>query len=425
MSTPRANYLYPSIGMGLILASIIFVVVLVPRWTFMARVQDPANAPKDLRGYTQQELRGREVFKREGCWYCHSSVSRPQDWDHGPKSKASDYFYDDYHMLGSERSGPDLANIGGKFPDQYHMLHHQNPRYVKPGSIMPSYSYLSEQELIDLTAYLQGLGPYGTRATDIHSGQLKFAKLIDHTWTNGALKGVSEKIAVWNLTPEEWDKVNAARYEEHAEVPYKYNAEIEELMYGTGHEAQTTKGVLGQLAEASFANEEELEKARHHDPATRSWKEISFKEPEVEPTDPQALKKLQGKRLWANYGKGLFNNQCAPCHGLEGNGKGQAAFGMTKRPANFWEDKFATYTTDTWYWRISRGVPGTQMPRWELHDAHRGGLSPEQRLNITVFLKYISQNKGLAKLKGLESEYGKPPSTAGSPVAAATSTVTK
>ncbi len=86
MSTTRANYLYPSIGMGLILSSIIFVVVLVPRFTFR-----PAQ-PKDLRNYTAQELRGRDIYKREGCWYCHSQVSRPQDWDHGPKSKASDYY---------------------------------------------------------------------------------------------------------------------------------------------------------------------------------------------------------------------------------------------------------------------------------------------------------------------------------------------
>ena len=419
MSTPRANYLFPSIGMGLILASIIFVVVLVPRWTFMATVQDPANAPKDLRAYTTQELRGREIFKREGCWYCHSSVSRPQDWDHGPKSKASDYFYDEYHMLGSERSGPDLANIGGKFPDQYHMLHHQNPRYVKPGSIMPSYSYLSEQELIDLTSYLQGLGPWGTRATDTHSRELKYAKLVDHTWTNGVLKGVTEQIAVWNLTPEQWDKLNKERYEEHPEVPYKYSAEIEELMYGTGHEATATKGILQALAQKTYENMEKLEEARHHDPSVKAWTEISFKEPAAEPTDPNELKALQGKRKLANYGKGLFNNQCAPCHGLEGDGHGQAAFSMTKRPANFWEDKFAKYNTDTWFWRISRGVPGTQMPRWELESGTRGGITPEQRLNITAFLKYISQNKGLGKLKGLESEYGKPPSAAAGVLGAA------
>ncbi len=410
MSTPRANYLYPSIGMGLILASIIFVVVLVPRWTFMATVQDPANAPKDLRAYTQQELRGREIFKREGCWYCHSSVSRPQDWDHGPKSKASDYYYDEYHLLGSERTGPDLANIGGKFPDQYHMLHHENPRYVKPGSIMPSYSYLSRQEMIDLTAFLQSLGPWGTRAKDIHSGELKHARLEQYTWTEGPFKGRTEEVAKWKYTPEEWDKINYARYEEHPEVPYKYSAEIEELMYGTGHEAQATKGVLQALTKPTFANHEALEKARHHDPNVKAWEELSFKEPEVEPTDPDAMSILQGKRKLANYGKGLFNNQCAPCHGLDANGHGQAAFAMTKRPANFWEDKFANYNTDTWYWRISRGVPGTQMPRWELEDGRRGGITPEQRLNITVFLKYVSQNKGLGKLKGMERDYSKPPS---------------
>ena len=76
---------------------------------------------------------------------------------------------------------------------------------------------------------------------------------------------------------------------------------------------------------------------------------------------------------------------------------------MTKRPANFWEDKFGTYSTDTWYWRISRGVPGTQMPRWEYT------LDSNQRLTLAAFLKYISQNKGLGRLQGGESNYDAPP----------------
>lgn len=70
---------------------------------------------------------------------------------------------------------------------------------------------------------------------------------------------------------------------------------------------------------------------------------------------------------------------------------------MTKRAANFWEDKFENYRTDTWYWRIRRGVPGTQMPRWEFD------LSPEQTLYLVAFQKYISQNKGLGALKGMDA----------------------
>jgi cytochrome c oxidase cbb3-type subunit I/II len=395
MSTQRANYLYPALGLTLIMAAIIFVVVLVPRWTFKP------PEPRDLRDYTAQELRGREIYKREGCWYCHSMVSRPQDWDHGRRSRSSDYYYDAYHLLGSERTGPDLANIGGKFPDQYHMLHHRNPRYVKPGSIMPRYDYLSDQELTDLTAFLQSLGPYGTRALDAKGGKEKFAQtgetkwavVRDYTWTGGALDGVKEKVAFWKLNVAQQRAEDAERYGEHIEVPFKYTAEIEELMYGSSHEAANAKGALQGLATPAFTNKEALEEARSDDPDTPAWKENSFKEGDISDKN----------RLLANYGKGLFNNLCSPCHGVAGNGKGQAAFTMTKRPANFDEDKFSTYTTDTWYWRISRGVPGTQMPRWEYT------LDANQRLTLAAFLKYVAQNKGLGRLEGMESDYNKAP----------------
>ena len=395
MTTQRANYLYPALGLTLILASIIFVVVLVPRWTFKP------PEPRDLRDYTAQELRGREIYKREGCWYCHSAVSRPQDWDHGPRSKSSDYYYDAYHLVGSERTGPDLANIGGKFPDQYHMLHHKNPRYVKPGSIMPRFDYLSEQELTDLTAFIQSLGPNGTRALEVkggkdlyqRTGETRYAKVVDYTWHSGPLAGTTEKLAVWKLGVDQQRALDAKLYGQHEEVPFKYTAEIEELMYGSSHEAANAKGALQALATPAFTNREALEAAREADPEVKAWTENNFKEGVI--TDKN--------RLMANYGKGMFNNLCSPCHGIGGNGMGQAAFTMTKRPADFWEDRFGTYTTDTWFWRISRGVPGTQMPRWEY------GLDANQRLTLAAFLKYVAANKGLGRLQGEASNYDAPP----------------
>ncbi len=442
MTTQRANYLYPAIGMGLILSAIIFVVVLVPRWTFK-----PAQ-PKDLRNYTAQEQRGRTIYRREGCWYCHSMASRPQDWDHGVRSKASDYFWDmDGHLLGSERSGPDLANIGGKFPDEYHDQHHRQPRSLKPGSIMPSYDYLSKQEMTDVVAFLQGLGPNGTRALDIANGEMKWA-FFTKTWnpdlpavrtvprsevkpTDKILSEVNkdfvtiqgersgwEWVANWKHSVKEREEIASANYDAHPETPYKYTAEIEEFMYGTSHEAQNAKTPLNALATKTFANEEELHHAREKDPNVAAWTEVSFKEPEVLPTDIVGLKALEARRVVANQGRGIYNQKCSACHGLDGNGRGWASASMTRRAANFWEDKFQSYKTDTWYWRISRGVPGTQMPRWELMSGHLGGLYPDQRLYLTAYLKYISQNKGLGKLAGTDApNAGAPPSAATQPAA--------
>lgn len=407
MSTNRTNYLYPSIGMGLILASIIFVVILVPRWTFRP------PKPDYLRDYTAQELRGREIYKREGCWYCHSQVSRPQDWDHGPISHSSDYYYDQYHLVGSERSGPDLANIGGKFPNEYHILHHQNPRYVKPGSNMPRYDYLSMQELVDLTAYLQSLGAYGTRALDPKSGEMKYAKFVHSNY-----EGKDEVVAVWKDGVQGREQLAKELYNEHPEVPYKYTKEIEELVYTTPKEKelQNAKTPVNAMVKKIFANEDELADARKVDEFAKAWTEVSFKEPEVEPTDPVALASLQKIRQIANQGRGLFNNECSTCHGLAGDGMGWSAYSMTKRPANFHEAKFANYNTDTWFWRISVGVPGTQMPVWEKT------LGADQRMYLAAYLKYIAQNGGLGKLAGMPAEqYGLPPSAYGIKTEAAAS----
>lgn len=399
MSTNRANYLYPSIGMGLILSAIIFVVILVPRWTFRP------PKPDYLRDYTAQELRGRHIYTREGCWYCHSQVSRPQDWDHGPISRSSDYYYDQYHLVGSERSGPDLSNIGGKFPNEYHILHHQNPRYVKPGSIMPRYDYLSMQELVDLTAYLQGLGVYGTRELDPATGQMKYAKFVHSTYD-----GHDEVVAVWKDGVAGREALAKDLYNEHPEVPYRYTKEIEELVYTTPKEKdlQNAKTPINAMVKRAFANEDELAEARAKDARVKAWDEVSFKEPETAPTDPVALASLEKIRQIANQGRGLFNNECSTCHGLAGDGMGWSAYSMTKRPANFHEEKYAHFNTDTWFWRISRGVPGTQMPQWELT------LGADQRLYLAAYLKYVSQNGGLGKLAGMPDEsYGKPPSAYG------------
>ncbi len=399
MPTNRANYLYPSIGMGLILSAIIFVVILVPRWTFRP------PKPDYLRDYTAQELRGREIYKREGCWYCHSQVSRPQDWDNGPISRSSDYYYDQYHLVGSERSGPDLSNIGGKFPDAYHILHHQNPRYVKPGSIMPRYDYLSMQELMDLTAYLQSLGVYGTRELDPATGQMKYAKFVHSTYD-----GRDEVVAVWKDGVLGREELAKKLYDQHPEVPYRYTKEIEELVYTTPKEKdlQNAKTPINAMVKKAFANEDELAEARAKDARVAAWDEVSFKEPAVEPTDPVALASLEKIRQIANQGRGLFNNECSTCHGLSGDGHGWSAYSMTKRPADFQEEKYSHFNTDTWFWRISRGVPGTQMPQWELT------LGADQRMYLAAYLKYISQNGGLGKLAGMNSEtYGKPPSAYG------------
>ena len=102
--------------------------------------------------------RGRAIYVREGCVYCHSQFVRPQDRDFGSRVHAGDYANETPNVLGTSRTGPDLSNEGGKMPDAWHVGHLIDPRAYTPGSIMPSFSFLSEEDMGDLVAYLQSLG---------------------------------------------------------------------------------------------------------------------------------------------------------------------------------------------------------------------------------------------------------------------------
>lgn len=106
--------------------------------------------PKGLKPYTEAQLRGREVYIREACIYCHSQQPRdpsqtPADMARGwgRPSVPADYVYDRPTLLGTMRTGPDLFNIGVRQPSQdWHLVHLYQPRAVAPGSIMPAYPYL-------------------------------------------------------------------------------------------------------------------------------------------------------------------------------------------------------------------------------------------------------------------------------------------
>ena len=95
--------------------------------------------------YVDAEARGRRVYIREGCWYCHSQYVRPvthEDLRWGPVSEAGEYAYDLPHLLSTRRIGPDLTRVGLKYADDWHYAHHWDPRLVVPDSIMPSFKWL-------------------------------------------------------------------------------------------------------------------------------------------------------------------------------------------------------------------------------------------------------------------------------------------
>lgn len=103
-----------------------------------------------MRPYTPLELAGRNIYVREGCYTCHSQMIRPLRDEverYGHYSLAAESMYDRPFQWGSKRTGPDLARVGGKYSDEWHVLHLKDPRAVVPESIMPPYKFLSEVKL--------------------------------------------------------------------------------------------------------------------------------------------------------------------------------------------------------------------------------------------------------------------------------------
>lgn len=105
---------------------------------------------KGMRPYTPLELAGRNVYIREGCYTCHSQMVRPLRDEverYGHYSLAAESMYDHPFQWGSKRTGPDLARVGGKYSDEWHLDHLIHPQSVVPDSIMPPYAFLAKKRL--------------------------------------------------------------------------------------------------------------------------------------------------------------------------------------------------------------------------------------------------------------------------------------
>jgi cbb3-type cytochrome c oxidase subunit II len=122
-----------------------------------------------LKPYSELELKGRAIYVREGCWYCHTQQTRTlladtkrSGWKgvDSPVSTPDEFVYDSPHLFGTKRTGPDLSRVGGKYDAQWHRTHFRNPRDLVPGSVMPPYPWIVEnqEEFTAMVAYLQSLG---------------------------------------------------------------------------------------------------------------------------------------------------------------------------------------------------------------------------------------------------------------------------
>ena len=122
------------------------LVQIVPLF-FMGSTTEPVDG---LKPYGALELTGRDVYVREGCYLCHSQMIRPfrtETERYGHYSLAGEFVYDRPFQWGSKRTGPDLHRVGGRYSDEWHRVHLNNPRDVVPESIMPGYPWFEKATL--------------------------------------------------------------------------------------------------------------------------------------------------------------------------------------------------------------------------------------------------------------------------------------
>lgn len=153
----------------LILIVLLFggLVEIVPLF-FQKSTTEPV---KGLMPYTALQLAGRDIYTREGCYNCHSQMIRPfraETLRYGHYSVAGEFVYDHPFQWGSKRTGPDLHRVGGKYSDQWHRDHLNNPRDVVPESNMPAYPWLFKNDVdaAVMPAHMKALRTVGVPYTD-------------------------------------------------------------------------------------------------------------------------------------------------------------------------------------------------------------------------------------------------------------------
>jgi len=134
------------LGASLLVVTVGGIVEIVP----LFYIENTIEKVEGVRPYSPLELTGRDVYIREGCYVCHSQMIRPMRDEverYGHYSLAAESMYDHPFQWGSKRTGPDLARVGGRYSDEWHVDHLIDPQSVVPESVMPKYGFLMNREI--------------------------------------------------------------------------------------------------------------------------------------------------------------------------------------------------------------------------------------------------------------------------------------
>jgi cytochrome c oxidase cbb3-type subunit I/II len=373
-----------------------------------------ADAPSwRATAFTPEQQRGLEVYKANGCEYCHNQFIRPQDWAMGVTSQAGDFYYSIPNFLGTERTGPSLGQIGGKRPTVWDLQHHKDPQSRAPRSIMPSFAFLSDQQLGDLVSYIQTLGsedldpsgwfapvPYEFREISNKYMPLMMQVAQGYDYTNDQYNGQANAGSQWAGIFEDGKTLftqkclpchgcsgngmgsYARQTLAHPANLHNRISEFPQPMPDAFHFWRVHEGVPGTAMppwgwetsqddifkimtyEMSFANDKGAIRTVSGD--------ISDNEGDQFNTQNHPMPGIAGSQADYNKGKSLYGLFCAQCHGDNGHGDGPASIKKKDQggyihpePADFEESGSDFTNYGRWVWKVREGVETTNMPPWK------------------------------------------------------------
>jgi cytochrome c oxidase cbb3-type subunit I/II len=405
----QIRHLFPLMVGGVGVFLLMVSMVVVAPYMFLLDVQPSPRAHQ----YTTQEAEGRNLFMTLGCFYCHSQQVRPTDWGLGNVSQEGDYYYDSPNALGTERTGPDLAQIGGMRPTIWHHIHDRDPRSVSPGSLMPNFGFLTDEQIDALTAYIQNLGQENLQVDTSITGGDSFHPEVPESYLNAsnqfgllymqalslydpendAYNGTAsfgdQWGAIYDIAKADYTKMCLACHgcSGNAQGPYarhvvtqpaNLHERIATFPGDNYHIWRISEGVPGTAMPAWHLtlNDTEIRMIAIYEMSFvfGSARTISGDISDAEGDNYAATvldsPPIAGTQTDYNSGKSIYTLYCAQCHGTMGQGDGPASTKtqggyISPVPANFTESGSDFTNYGRWVWKVQEGVETTNMPPWK------------------------------------------------------------
>jgi cytochrome c oxidase cbb3-type subunit 2 len=316
----------------------------------------------DASAYTPLEQLGRNVYQREGCWYCHSQYVRPlagEDQRWGPVSLVGEYSRDRPHLLSTRRIGPDLTRVGLKFSDHWHLAHHWDSVMVVPDSIMPRFPWLFR------TATAAVVEKDGAPAL-ADSGALR--SLFTFKAETPIELFPSPEGLVFADRTDGTPALAVAKLPEPFDKPDAWKGKRLTVIVPT----QELRGLVAYIQKLGTNR--------------GAWREVF--EPQSLAASVMSVPQTDSQIAW---GKAVYLRRCVGCHGDKGDGNGPAATFLDPRPRNFTIGAFKFRSTPSGslptdgdlYRTLTRGVRWTAMPTW--HE-----IPEKDRIAVIAFIKTFS-----------------------------------